>query len=63
MGVFYISWLESCALYTYHTPATLLHQPPAGVEEGAGVEEAIVDKDRQPVVAGRGKIKLAGLPV
>ena len=37
-------------------PAALLHKPPAGVEEGAGVEQAGVDEDWQPVVAGQGKI-------
>ena len=37
------------------TPAALLHLPPAGVEEGAGVEEAVVDEVRQPVAAGRGR--------
>ena len=29
--------------------------PSAGVEEGAGVEEAGVDEVRQPVAAGRGR--------
>ena len=37
------------------TPAALLHLPPAGVEEGAVIEEAGVDKVRQPVAAGRGR--------
>ena len=44
----------------FSTQAALLHLPPAGVEEGAGVEEAGVeeagvDKVRQPVAAGRGR--------
>ena len=37
------------------TPAALLHLPPAGEEEGAGVEEAGVDEVRQPVAAGRSR--------
>ena len=37
------------------TPAALLHLPPAGVKEGAGVEEAGVDKVRQPVAARQGR--------
>ena len=40
------------------TPAALLHLPPAGVKEGAGVDEV-----GQPVVAGIGGCQLAGPPV
>ena len=41
--------------YSSYTPAALLPLPPAGVEEGVGVEEAGVDELRQPVAAGQGR--------